>query len=118
MDNVALIFLSEDKDAQRLAVAWPKAAAGRRIKTLDASTCARWAELSGVHLYTVSRLGKVLLEHGICTFDGKTDESALAFIRRQIAKSVTRRAVVTPLVPPQYRRSATRTRSPASDAGQ
>lgn len=91
MDSVALIFLSDDRDTQRLAVAWPKVGRTLKRKVLDQVTVTRWSELSGVHIYAVQRLGPVLLEHDICKLNGTTDENALAFIRRLLAKSVTRR---------------------------
>lgn len=89
LDPVALIFLADDRDAQRLAIAWPTLGSARFRKNRQPNLV-RWAEVSGVHIYAVRRLGPVLLEHGICTREGKTDPTALAYIRGVLAKSVSR----------------------------
>ena len=90
LDPVALIFLADDRDAQRLAVAWPTLGERPRPRKTDQTTFSQWAVISGVHIYEVRRLGPVLFEHGICSRAGTTDPLAMRYIRGILAKSIAR----------------------------
>lgn len=87
MHPSALIYLQGDSQAQKLAVAWPRAFEGGGTED---DVFARWAAASGLALPLVRRVGPVLRAHGICRDDGTTDSLAEQYIAAQVQASIRR----------------------------
>ncbi len=68
----AVVFLSRDEAAQRLALAWSKV--DRSLS--DRARLAAWAAAAGVSRSVAERVTRVLLLHGICKEDGSLDGEA------------------------------------------
>ena len=87
MKTTALIYLADDKLAQRLVVAWPLAYAAKQTDRDET-----WLDLAGLANRSERDTSKLkmrmLLAHGICRADGTVDPTAEAFIARIASKAI------------------------------
>ena len=83
MRPAALVYLRDNDAAQRLVVAWPLVC--KRDIRVDQ---AHWSKMADVPLWRVEALHQLLVEHGICNFDGTIDPLAERFIASQVAAAI------------------------------